>query len=155
MKHYVFVAREFDPDYKSASIMFYLKSEYSHAGVIINDTIYHATRKGVHTTPVKEFLKDHEFTHKIDVSDYILDDSFAFGWCEGNLGKDYSESQLIGLVLKPFRQVMGDGKSEMICSEFAARFLDECSVIRIFDQVDVDFVDPVTFIKAVLNYVNN
>jgi len=94
MKFYVFVAREKDPDYKSASIMFYTKADYSHAGVIIGDTIYHAIREGVCKTTVEDFLKTHDLPIMRDVSEYISSPEFAVGWCEGNLGKDYSETQL-------------------------------------------------------------
>jgi hypothetical protein len=154
MKHFVFVSSEVDPDFKSSAIMYATKAPYSHAGVMIDDTIYHATKEGVHSTKTYEFLKTHNFNHLIDVTEYIKNDSYALGWCHGSIGKDYSESQLVGIILKPFRKFgyFNDDKREMICSEFAARFLHECSYISIFDTIDVDFIDPVQFIGAVLRF---
>lgn len=150
----VFVAREPGPDYKSYSIMKALGTRYSHAGVVVDDFIFHATREGVHATHVPEFLSDHVFTHLIDVTDYVIDEDYALGWCRGNIGKDYSESQLVAMFVKPLR-ILGffnDNKSEMICSEFAARFIDECTTIKVFRGVDLDFVDPKRFIETMLRF---
>jgi hypothetical protein len=154
MQAYVFVASEYKPSYRAWPIMFWLKRSYSHAGILLNSTVYHATRHGVIKENIEKFMKTDYFVHLIDVSDYLISTNYAKGWCEGSLGKDYSESQLFALVFKFLRKVkiMSDGKSEMICSEFTARFVDECTKIPIFDKVNKDFISPSKFIEVMLAF---
>lgn len=153
----IFASSELKPDLKTRAIMTYLQSSFSHVGIIIDDVIYHAVGEGVEKVTVSEFLKTHRFEFDIDVTGYIKDFSFAHGWCEGSLGKDYSESNLMGIVLRPLRRFnyFNDGREEMICSEYCAMFLDECSTIPIFDEIDTDFITPVQFIEALLNFLNS
>lgn len=155
MNFSVFTSAEIKPDYKSAAIMWFTKAPYSHAGILVDNTIFHATRIGVHETPYDEFLKTHTIPYLFGVTSFIPNPNQAYGWCKGNVGKDYSESELWAIVLKPLRRFkfFADGKSEMICSEFAARFLNECSTVPVFQKADIDFISPVDFTDAMVNFL--
>lgn len=155
MKFKVFASSEPIPDYKSNAIMYFTKSKYSHVGIIVDDLIYHATGDGVNVKAVPEFLKTHVFEFVFDITKYVNNPSYALGWCDGNLGKDYSESQLMAIMLKPFRQFgfFNDDDSEMICSEFVARFIQKCTTMPVPNDVDLDFVDPVQLIEALIKFL--
>lgn len=150
-----FSSRETDPDWQSKAIMKNLDCDYSHVGIIKNGVdIYHSTGEGVNKKDLDDFLKDHVFIHRVDITEYVINHDYAEGWLDGNIGKDYSESQYLGFINKKWRRICSDGKSEMICSEFNARFTDETTSIPIFDTVNCDFVKPTEYIKGMFLYIN-
>ena len=145
---HIFSSIETEPDFVSRAIMKKLKCDYSHIGVAFNgSSLYHATGKGVHLLTRGEFLKDHKMVHEIPITKFVHNFSYARGWCEGNVGKDYSESQFIGFMFPALKKFFGDGRKEVICSEFVARFIDECTEIDIFDEIDCDYVSPKELIE--------
>lgn len=157
MKFYLFSSAEIKPDWLSRKIMKYLKCDYSHIGVIVehegHSAIYHSTGEAVNLKYMDSFMTDHILVHKIDITKHIIDLQFAHGWCEGSIGKDYSESQYLGLIFPWLKNLSGDGRSEMICSEFGARFIDECTTIPSFDRTNCDFIDPKVCIETLQNYL--
>lgn len=126
----------------------FLNKEYSHAGIIVdNNLVYHATAEGFHISPLAEFLKNHYLVKEYDVTKYVTQLSYALGWLDGNLGKDYPETDLFAAVVRRMtghENSFGDGASEMYCSEACARFLEKCTSLDIFDHIDCDFVFPDT-----------
>jgi hypothetical protein len=154
MRYYAFASVELEPDFLSRSIMQALDCKWSHNGIIYcvddNDsgTIVHSIGKGVCEEPVREFLISHKFVHFINVTSLINDHGFAKGWLKGSIGKDYSESQYLGFLFPRIKKLVSDGKAEMICSEFAARFMCECTSFKGFDEANCDFIDPKIFIET-------
>ena len=150
----VFCSAETKPDWQPRAIMKVLKCNYSHVGFLVNGVqIFHSTGEGVNEKYVDSFLTDHVFIERLDITKYVINPQFFLGWLKGNIGKDYSESQYLGFINKNWRKISSDGRSEMICSEFGARGIDECTVIPIFDNVNCDFVDPVVFMTVLRKIV--
>ena|SRR3990167_2554860 len=102
MKFYLFSSAETRPDKISLTIMRRLQTNYSHVGIIVEEGIYHSTGDGVNKKQVDEFLKDHLFVHKIDITRFVESVAYSIGWCDGNIGKDYSESQYLGIMFPKF-----------------------------------------------------
>lgn len=140
MNEYEFFASyEYAPDLKSGTIMKVAHSKFSHVGIIENGkTVFHATGEGFNEVPLQKFCLEHGFEHRFPL--YVTDPAGAAGWLRGNIGKDYSESQLIGYALKwfPFlKRWLGDGKRELICTEATLRFGIEYCEIKC--SIDPDF----------------
>lgn len=148
MKYEVFASFEPNPDFKSGTIMKATNCSFSHVGIIENgDLIFEAHGGGFRSISMEEFMVNHAFAHRFELN--VLDPEFAAGWLRGNVGKDYSESQFVGFLLKHFKEngftrwiyeLVGDGNSELICSEAVVRFGLECCGLE-FDG-DPDFVSP-------------
>lgn len=133
----VFASYEYIPDLKSGTIMKMTNCKFSHVGIIENgEHIFHATGEGFHQEELHKFCLVHGFSHRFPV--YVPDPDFAAGWLRGNVGKDYSESQLIGIgigmlskilpdkLIKFMKAKLGDGKRELVCHESVLRFGLEC-----------------------------
>lgn len=173
MKFEFFASYEPDPDWKSAGIMLATQCKFSHVGIIVDGQwIYHATGEGFNKEAVDEFLITHRFMHKWEL--VIKDDTpfghgRALGWLQGNLGKDYSETQFIGfgaqilqrflpdVLVNKFKAMVSDGARELVCSESAVRFgLEHCPLI-LEDGHNPDFDSPenaVEIMKAVRKNVD-
>jgi len=113
------------PDFISRMVMRVDKAPYSHVLVRFNDrfgvdSIYHATGKGVHIQPFRNYLD----THKIVYSKVVhlkCTNQFFWGYISGSDGKEYSRWQI-------FRIFTGvswfkNGKAKMICSETVGELL--------------------------------
>lgn len=148
MKYEFFASFEIEPDLKSAAIMKATDCEFSHVGIIEDGRcIFQATGIGFHSCLVEEFEKGHGFAHRFEIA--VIDPEFAAGWLRGNLGKDYSESQLLGFALRKLKasrfgkyllKFLGDGRRELICSESVVRFAIECCGLSFGG--DPDYVTP-------------
>lgn len=148
MRFWIFGSAEIKPDTVSKGIMAFTHSDMSHAGVIYQrspfgpEMIVDSTGKGVTDHPLSDFLKTHRLVHRIDITQYVSSFHYALGWLEGNKGKEYSEAQYVGFVAGFMKRFVRDGESEMVCSEFAARFIDKCTALTCFKDADFDFINP-------------
>lgn len=126
---------------------------FSHVGVILDGMVYHAVGTGVEKMPIEMFIAEgHGFEHRFEI-----DCHNAVGgryWLEGNLDRDYSESQLVGFavnaiawmlptkVLEWILEKLGDGQREMICSELVIRFAVLFCNLVLPNDINPDFVTP-------------
>jgi hypothetical protein len=159
MKFFAFAGAEVEPDFVSKSIMKAIGTNYSHVGIIIQEEgeeyghIIDATGKGVCKSKVEDYIKDHELLEMIDITRFVLNGSNAKSWLEGNLGKDYSEGQFVGFKIPALKKLVGDGESELICSELCARFCNKHTTIDAFLETDPDFICPKTFIEGLKSFI--
>lgn len=154
MKFTYATSREKDPDFKSRTIMKAIGFDYSHSLIMVDDSmIFHATGKheyrdgrkvkGFHMIEgdnMAEFLETHDLGHLVDLP--VINPDYAFGYCQGNVGKDYSESQLIGCSLPILRVFMGDDTAELICSEFPIRFAMHKQILDFKFAQEPDWICP-------------
>lgn len=156
MKIFYASAAEITPDFKSHGIMKFLGTNYSHVLHIIEPEagepfLWHSTGEGVNCKLLRDFLQTHRLIHKFDVTDRLIVSADRFlGYLEGNEGKDYSETQYAGFINDVFKRRVGDGPSELICSEFTARSANKYTSLQI--KGDEDFVTPKMFIEAIESY---
>lgn len=137
-------------------------ANYSHVGHIIdfeNDSkpnlIYHATgKKGFHEELELSFLQTHFYRHKFDITPFLRVHPERFlGFLEGNLGKDYSESQFVGFIPvigKWLQKFVDDNDSELICSEITSLSCTKYTSLPI--SGNADFNNPKQFIDQLLDY---
>lgn len=151
MKFYIFASREHEPDFVSSNVMKKINADYSHCGIIVeyvnHSLIYDATGKGVTEHPLEDFLSDHALIFKIDITHLIISEQYATGWLDGSLGKGYSKKQYVGFMAQWLKPFVRDDKREMVCSELAGRFVDECTILTCFAKADFDFLDPKMMIE--------
>lgn len=155
MKFEFFAAQEKNPDLKSRAIMAAIGWDCSHVGVIWNgNTVWHATGEGFNRLQGEkfdEFIQLHNLPHRFDLPVRNLD--YARGYCRGNEGKDYSETQFAGFLSPALQKMAHDGERELICSEFVIRFAMDPEICGLaFDQ-DPDFVDPKRCTKIIYTMV--
>lgn len=109
----------------SWAVSFFEKVDFSHACIMYDTTIFQATGDGVHLMPLSEFWKINRTVHEITflVDDFELQKIKSFA--AGCVGKEYSTSQLIGIValrwlkLRP-ESLKPNGTGKYICSELCA-----------------------------------
>lgn len=139
----VFATREKNPDLVSSLIMKKIGAPYSHVGLLIDGVdVYHATGKGVNKTTI-DAVSEHgnQVVKLIDVSDHIrVSSEYCRGWLDGSLGKEYSQSQLLGFVFSCARRFLKNQNEKMICSEYVAQALVSWEVLPPIEEID--FVDP-------------
>ena len=147
MKFYAFASSEIDPDFVSKEIMETIGAPYSHCGVIAeeddSETIYHATGKGFHSQDIPSFLAEgKQFVHKFEMK-LTVHPEFALGYLEGNIGKEYSESQYLGFINKRFEKLVENGAEKLICSEALTLFALKCCGLQKSNLTEgTDFIDP-------------
>lgn len=146
VKFYIFVSGEHKPDFVSKRIMKRFKTDYSHIGLVVeidgHKTIYHSVGKGFSTESYEEFLKEH-YIYEKDITKYIYNFQFALGYLTGRLGIEYSYSQYLGFLFPMLQRLVRNKKEKGICSEEAARFLNECcqECLRV-NKKQLDFISP-------------
>ncbi len=158
MKFYYCTERELIPDRFSQLIMDVIGAPYSHAFILVEDMpvgfrvrlglpidgeiIFHATMPKYDKISLKaELAMGGEIMEKIPIE--VFDDRFALGWLEGNMDKEYSLSQCIGVAYPELRPIFENGAGKGFCSEFCARFGALHSVRPdFFSNVDVEFMNP-------------
>lgn len=159
MKFYIFASREHEPDYVSAKVMKKTNCEWSHCGIIVENfegdegDIYDATAKGVLKRDLSDFLVDHTLIHKIDITDYMLSFQFALGWIKCSIGKSYSKKMYVGFLFNWLKPFVRDGFTEVVCSEYAGRFVDSCTILSCFENADFDFLDQKSMIETLLKHL--
>jgi len=149
-------SKEHVPDFKSRAVMKVIDWDYSHSLIMVDDSIiFHATgpheyrdgrkAEGFHMIDgdnFDEFMELHELGHKIDLP--VKNPDFAYGYCHGSVGKDYSESQLAGLLFPVLKVFTGDEATELICSEFPIRFIMQRQIVGFKFDKEPDWVCPKT-----------
>lgn len=168
MKFFFCVERELDPDDFSACIMKQIKAPYSHALILVEeipealrvrhklplsgDIIFHATiPKYCYTTVEKEMEGGrNEIYAKVEIA--VDDPVGAVYWLVGNMGKDYSFSQCIGMLdfdlfddhfKARLAQIWGNDEGRGVCSELPVRFGMACSIEPdYFKGVNPEAVNP-------------
>lgn len=139
-----FASQEKEPDFKSKAIMLATGWHCSHVGVIYNrNTIWHAVGEGfqrLEGAAFDAFMHEHNLPYRWELP--VRDINYARGFCRGNEGKDYSETQFAGFAHKGLQQIAHDGERELICSEFVIRFAMEPEILGLSFDKDPDFVDP-------------
>lgn len=112
------------PGIKSKLICRFMGTPYSHIALVYKDCLYHAIGNGVTWDPGLTYLKDHTIVKSYNVELACSEDYF-FGACAGERGKDYSQMQLILILLKMgwLNRLFYNRDEKMICSEFVAKFL--------------------------------
>ncbi len=168
MKFEFFASYEPKPDWKSGGIMLATGCKFSHVGIIVNEEhIYHATGIGFNEEHIDEFLLTHQFAHRFELmlkDDTPFGHGRALGWLQGNIGKDYSETQFLGFgaefverylpafLVNKIKSLVTDGMRELVCSESVVRFgLEHCGLV-LEDGHNPDFDTPeesVTIMQAV------
>ena len=136
----VCVTAEINPDDKSKIIMKRLGKGYSHILIEYKENIYHCTGEGVHKDSLSEFLKTHKIVGSKIVELNINDCCFEW-FVKGNLDKEYSEGQFVGIVFPHLEKFVKDGRQELICSEFVAWVLELMAGYKFNEELD--FIDPV------------
>lgn len=159
MKFFYCTEKENKPDNFSQLIMDVLQTDYSHALILVEDIpldvcvyagfpinksiIFHATIPKYSWTTLHAELAGgaNEINNKIPIK--VRDEMFALGWLIGNMGKDYSLSQSLGVLYPRLRDIYGNGEGKGFCSEFTARF-GAINGVRpdVFESVDLEFADP-------------
>jgi hypothetical protein len=128
MRFFIFISAEEKPDLVSKAIMWKLDTNYSHIGIGIADddgeihTLYHSIGDGYTKQPTESWLKKGKIINGVKEIKVINADQ-AIGYLEGNIGKDYSESQYLGFVIPSLARFFANGVSKQICSEAVALFL--------------------------------
>jgi hypothetical protein len=150
-----FASQEKNPDFKSRAIMQATGWDCSHVGIIYGGfKIWHATGIGLHSLEGEkfdEFMRLHNLPHRFALP--VRNSDYARGYCRGNEGKDYSESQLVGFKVPGLRDGLGDGEAELICSEFVIRFANEFDILNLHCDLDPDFIDPKTCMEIMRKLV--
>lgn len=158
MKFYYCVEREIKPDTFSSLIMRVTKANYSHAFILVKDVpliqrvkyqlplggdlVFHATVPKYSVTTLER-----ELSNKSVIEDMVEIDVWseceALAWLVGNLGKEYSLEQCLGLLFPLIKDAYRNDDGKGICSEFAVRFGGfHCVDTSYFSDVDYDFITP-------------
>ncbi|XGC82055.1 hypothetical protein ACES2L_06100 [Bdellovibrio bacteriovorus] len=103
-------------------------SQMSHALCILNGmVVFQAVNDGVETMPLDLFLKENVITEQVH---YTLTDVQRLrleGYVAGCIGKEYSQSQLLGIVISKWLgiewKIFKNGTRKFICSELCANIL--------------------------------
>lgn len=111
---------------------------YSHIGILVGDRIYHSIGNGVTEECFESFKKTHWIPFRKKV--VVQCERYALGYLDGHIGIEYSQSQYFGFLVKRFQRFFRNKKSKLICSEFVANFINDCTQQKIFK--DTDFLTP-------------
>jgi hypothetical protein len=114
MKIKVLFVAETHPDFISRKIMNKMNTHYSHVLIVFDETeVFHAVGKGVCLDNFSEYIKDHVIAEAFNVELKVSREYFL-GFVEGSQGKDYSQSQIVGIA---GGKEIHNGDGKMICSE--------------------------------------
>lgn len=135
--------RELKPDWFSRFCMWWQKVDFSHAAVVFTDPrdgvekVFEAADKGVTLTPFAPFASGHHIINHIQRRITVSED-YALGWIDGQVGKEYSELQL--LYVGKFIRWGKNGRTKFICVElsiFTAQVLTGLKVDEDLDRIDL------------------
>lgn len=153
VKFFIIATAEEKPDIFSRLIQKTIKTNYSHAGVLVEclglGKIYHATRKGFHEIDLVDFLPGHIIRHKIQV--YPENPSYAIGWLHGCIGTPYSQIQLLGFIFPWFKKLFRNKRAQTICSEVVIDFQKDCLKWSHELMKDPDYKSPKDVIEITLD----
>ena len=146
----VAVTKEINPDFQSKHIMSALEKMPPQAGYtcshilfIHDDSIYHCTGRGVTKDSLSEFLKTHVIVKEKEIKFFNgnLDQFIGFNEALIEMNVDYSEGQFVGFLFPHLEKYVKDGRSELVCSEYAgwtgAKYFGSKY------KEDYDFLDPI------------
>ncbi len=106
--------------------------------------VIQASHGMVHVVPLEYMERENRVVaaFKIDLSEEEL--TRGIRWAVSMCGRGYSQLGALACTV-PFLRRLGlakNGDKEFICSEFAARFLEEAKGIKLDHMRDDDHVDP-------------
>lgn len=147
----VIVMAENNPDHISQGIMRYMGRPFSHIAFLKDGHLFHAIEPGVVFQPVEEYEN-----HTIVGRKVVHLDCDERGWerfIAEHRGKEYSQSQYLGVLTPRLRAAVRNGADKFFCSELVAFGLHtlraRCPAGEIIDIVracgdliDIDFVTP-------------
>lgn len=139
---------EVQPDFVSRRIQRFEGTNYSHVAVLVDGrTAYHAVGKGVQRIALDRLLADGPCVIRRRVQIRVDRDCCAKTWLESMVGKKYSLLQYLGFLFPFLRFIswVDNGRREVVCSEFGADFVMECSTygaVAALRYGDSDFVGP-------------
>jgi hypothetical protein len=139
MKVKVAFTREKEPDFVSKSIMWVMKTDYSHVFFIHEGNIYHSIGLGVCKQDLESYLEDHIIVKEFEVELACSKEVFE-AFVAGEDGKDYSQSQYIGFIFPMFQSFFDNNNEKRICSEFVAVVLQKYGDVVL--SKDADFTSP-------------
>jgi len=160
MEFYFCTEREFHPDNFSRTIQETFSCNWSHNLILVknipielrvryglhlsDDIIYHATTPRYSKTNLAAEISagtGSELVHQIRV--HVLHEMLALGWLEGNMGKEYSLNQCLGLVFPQLRGFYYNGEGKGYCSEFTMRFAKfNTPKPELLEDVEPEWMDP-------------
>lgn len=140
---------EVKPDFVSRRIEAAIGANYSHVGILVGDTVYHATGKGFHKQPLEDVLEGGATVIRRKVSVPVVRECCALAWLEARLETKYSLVQYLGFAFPflRFLPLVNNGRRETVCSEVGADFVwdnapePQREIVRMAFG-DCDFVDP-------------
>jgi len=164
----VCLQRETEPDFKSSFLMRVMGTNYSHAlirfipdrTIVLNNItliakvpyIFECIGHGVSLAKESDVFPGHSYEHRWKLPLKVSRDYF-YGYIEGSYGKEYSQSQLIGILLlqklkldKLRLPFWHNKRGKMICSELVARVLFDCCGIKLGHKMD--FITPLHIEEA-------
>lgn len=138
MKIHVEFTAEENPDLKSAAIMKFMKTPFSHVLIRYADQfgeekLFHATSPCVCVQKTLDYMPGHKVAASFEITLDCSPDRF-FGFVEGSCGKEYSQSQLLAIVSRT--RLADNGSEKMICSELVADVLKRFSSVPISGVID-------------------
>ncbi len=141
MKFEIIVSREKKPDFWSRQIMKALKTDYSHAAIVVDRMwLYQSTHEGFHRVSLGKFLETHDIWLK---PVWVTNGDYALGWLDGCIGTEYGLAQYGGFILPWLGKLFKNGRAKQTCSEAVADFLvDCCRDGTVFKQGENDFITP-------------
>lgn len=143
MKFSILAVGELEPDFVSKRIQHFLKTDYSHSAILVEDfMVYHATGKGFHAIPLHSLLPGHALRHKIDFELPDAQSHYACGWLQGALGHEYSQSQYLGFLFPFLKRWVANGNSKTVCSEAVGQFMFDCLNVKDARLYECDFLSP-------------
>ncbi|MFV8250264.1 hypothetical protein [Bdellovibrio bacteriovorus] len=109
-----------------------------------NEFVFHAVGHGVEVIPLSEFLKDRDILVQFDFETTRDQDLKLDGFIHGSKGDEYSQSQLLGIVLAKWFKAEGaffsNGTDKYICSELVA--VTFAYIFGKFKDLNKDLVTP-------------
>lgn len=147
---FIFTRARNDLKLFSAVTRWRLKRPYSHVAIVFHSQwlgmplVIQASHGMVHVVPLDHMKRDNKVvaTYKI----YMTQEEIGRGvrWAISMCGRGYSELGALACTVPLLRKLKlaSDGDKEFICSEFAARFLEEAKGIQLDHMRDDDHVDP-------------
>lgn len=123
---------------------------YSHVAIVFHSPwlgmsmVIQASHGMVHIVPLEYMKRDNRVVASYKVP--MTQEEIARGvrWAISMCGRGYSELGALACTVPMLRKLgmASDGDKEFICSEFAARFLEEAKGIQLDHMRDDDHVDP-------------
>ncbi len=109
------------------------KRDFSHAYIVIDDMVYHASRNMVHCIKKDKFLENNKEVVKYKIVSEVSGPPMEF--LKDSLGTSYGIDQILAIlvqkIFKTKKQLLTNNTQKMICSEYVARFINKLGVVTI------------------------